>query len=249
MFLFRRLPLKVGYKVDVPICAPIGTGPMQIGLEVLDREKVKVPAGEFDCYKVHLPLVQQTFWYGTDEHRYLVKFEAGGIVVELDSIRTNEPGALVEYQDDQFGFTVAAPTEWYFVKHERPDSESKQVLYMLLDPEAATISALRAKPLSELSEEKKASPRAWADADVKSAQEAYKNYTVRPQSWKQFELSGQPAVSFVADYVKGQRSMVEFCVYSQGNGNAISFSSKLETEWFEKLDEQLASIIRTFKAN
>ena len=75
-------------------------------------------AGKFECYRLLLPKLRQTYWIATDEHRYLVKFEADGLIGVLDTIRANKPGEMVEYHDDTLGFSMAAPAKWYFVKKE-----------------------------------------------------------------------------------------------------------------------------------
>ena len=76
MHAMRRLPLQIGYKTTLPIISTLGGSQIQIALEVVSNETVEVPAGKFDCFKVHLGLVNQDFWFSDDAHRYLVRFEA-----------------------------------------------------------------------------------------------------------------------------------------------------------------------------
>ncbi len=85
--LMRRLPLQVGYKTTLPVFPTLGAAnTLSVSLEVRRRETVEVPVGKFDCFVVHLGLVNQDFWFSDDAHRYLVKFEAGPITAQLTSI-------------------------------------------------------------------------------------------------------------------------------------------------------------------
>jgi tetratricopeptide (TPR) repeat protein len=73
--LIRRLPLTPDYDSTLQVFTGLGGARvLPIETKVLGMETVKVPAGTFECYKVHMKLVNQTFWYSADEHRYLVKY-------------------------------------------------------------------------------------------------------------------------------------------------------------------------------
>jgi hypothetical protein len=93
--LMRRLPWAKDYATTLQVFTGLGGGNIiTIKFSVVEVEKVTVPAGTFECFKVKLSLVNQTFWYSTDEHRYLVKFEGGGVIAELRKI---EPGISSEF--------------------------------------------------------------------------------------------------------------------------------------------------------
>ena len=83
--LVRRLPLEPGYKIRLPLLSP-GGSVVNWEVEVSGLETVTVPAGTFACFKLK-PFAGQTYWYSTDPHRYLVKFEASGVVAELSTVR------------------------------------------------------------------------------------------------------------------------------------------------------------------
>jgi len=84
--LVRRLPLKPGYKIGLPLFTPGNPVSIRWGLEVGGLEDVTVPAGTFQCFKLK-PFGGQTYWYSTDLHHYLVKFETKGAVFELAAVR------------------------------------------------------------------------------------------------------------------------------------------------------------------
>jgi len=90
--MMRRLPMSTNSSMNIRVFASLGGGSIiPIKLDITGTEKVQVPAGTFDCYKIELS-IKQTFWYSADEHRYLVKFEAGGVVAELAAVRQNKSG-------------------------------------------------------------------------------------------------------------------------------------------------------------
>jgi hypothetical protein len=49
-------------------------------------------------------LVNQTFWYSTDAHRYLVKFEGGGVIAELRKIEQGVASDFIKEGDAIFDF-------------------------------------------------------------------------------------------------------------------------------------------------
>jgi len=91
--LIRRLPLAPNYSTTLQIFTSLGGGNViAIKLEVEGVESIQVPAGTFECFRVKLGLVNQTFWYSTDAHRYLVKFDAGAILAELTGVEQGKTG-------------------------------------------------------------------------------------------------------------------------------------------------------------
>jgi hypothetical protein len=83
--LVRRLPLAPGYRIRLPLL-PSGRSVTIWELEVSGLETVTVPAGTYECFKLK-PFAGQTYWYSTDPHRYLVKWEVGSAAAELSAVR------------------------------------------------------------------------------------------------------------------------------------------------------------------
>ena len=85
VFRLRRLPLAVGYKTTLTTHPfVLGEGfPQQVELTVTGTETVQVVAGKFNCYKVSLGALGQTFWIGVDGARPLVKIQSGKAEAEL----------------------------------------------------------------------------------------------------------------------------------------------------------------------
>ena len=93
VFLMRRLPLAVGYKTTLPTTSfTLGQKvPKQVELAVTGIEAVQVTAGKYNCYKVSIGSLGQTFWIAVDESRPLVKFQSGKVEAVL--VKTWGPGS------------------------------------------------------------------------------------------------------------------------------------------------------------
>ena len=113
-YTFRQLPLAEVYKVDLPIFSPMGAGKIHLPLSVLGKETIEVPAGKFECFKIHLDMVNQDFWISADENRYIVKFEAGGIAGELEKVGIQKPGEMKQYKNEKLGVSFDLPYDWYY---------------------------------------------------------------------------------------------------------------------------------------
>ena len=246
MHLFRRLPLAVGYKVEVPIFAGFGAGYIDLALEVPAKEKLKVPAGEFECYRLELN-IGQTFWISTDPKRYLVKFEGAGAIAELAEIRHRKPGEPSRLVDKKSGISLTAPSGWFFYK-ERSDDDKADTVVHLLDPEAEAFSRLVVKPLDKLSEEEKKSPRAWAEKEAEGAAKVLKDLKVRDESWKELKVAGRPAVGCISDYVDGKRKMMSYNVYVLGPTTGAEFCMMIERDDFDEVRKAFDAIIASYKA-
>lgn len=241
--LFRRLPLAVGYKVEVPIFAGFGAGKLPVELEVPAKEKLQVPAGEFECYRVELD-IGQTFWVSTDAKRYLVKFEGAGALAELAEIRHRKPGEPSKFVDKGSGISLTAPHGWFFHKEQR---DKDKTTVHILDPEGEAFSQLEVKPLDKLGDDEKKSLRAWAAKDAEGVAEVLKDFKIRDDSWKELKVAGLPAVSCVADYVQGKKKKMSYGVYSFGQTTAANFSMMGERDGSDDLRKAFDGIIASYK--
>ncbi len=247
ILLIRRLPLAKDYKATIPIFASFGESAMEVELEVTALETIEVPAGKFECYRLLMPKLNQTYWISTDEHRYLVKFEGDGVIGVLDTIRVNKPGEMVEYRDDKLGFSMAAPSDWYFVKQEyqHQDADDPEV-YNLLDPEAEAISVLRGRP-AEILREHEVDHRALAKRRVKKRTQIWKDFKVRSDSWTERTISGHPGISFIADFIDRDKKMVQYYVCSLGESTAVEFITNIERDKFDSFKSKFDAIIDAYR--
>ena len=242
MHLFRRLPFDVGYKSSVPIFATFGGGELDLGLEVTKKEKVEVPVGEFECFRVELD-IGQIFWFSTDERRYPVKIEAGGIIMELAKIQPSEPN---QYHDAKLGFSLVAKPDWYFYRNPEQQKANKAVV-SILDPDAIAVTTLTVRKLDDLKPDEKASARAFADTRLPEFKKGLKEFTVRANSWVPCEIANRPAVRFVADYTDTGKKMVGYGTCVLGESTGATFFVKVSAEEFEAFGKKIDPIIDGFK--
>lgn len=251
--VFRRLPLDQVTEMSVPILAPFGAGEIDIGLKVMGQETVEVPAGKFACRKVNLSPVNQTFWFSTDEHRYLVKIEANNALMELTAICKIVPNVPKKYEDPERRFALSLPSDWFtYLSPSTTDEKSETTLY-LVDPTAEAKVMVKATAVEKLSEEQKKSPRAWLEKVLGEAKQQQKDFQVRGDGWQTLEVSGRPAARAIADYVTGgDRKMAECDFALFGQATALRFSVQLPRDRLDALvprepraESPLLSIVRS----
>ena len=89
----REFTLKEGFTTDINISSISVNKIAKLTLKVIGTEKVKVPLGEYECYKLAFyngansnddPL---NFWISKDENRNLIKYGQKDNYVELKSIK------------------------------------------------------------------------------------------------------------------------------------------------------------------
>jgi tetratricopeptide (TPR) repeat protein len=241
----RRLPLAEGYQNSARVLSSLGGALVTVKASVSGPEKLDVPAGSFDCYKVELN-IGQTFWISSDAHRYIVKFEGGGAVAELASVRQQKAGAPVTYQDATEKFTLSAPEGWAFDRIDPPGGSGHSVAFV--DPEAVAISGVEIKRTDKIPEEKRKSLRAWAESEAQEAAGAYKDFKVRTDSWGERTVGGQAAVSFIADYTAGKEKNVAYGVFTMNGSKGYIFETLLGANDFEAFKPQFDAIVDSYKA-
>src|ERR1017187_420161 len=242
--LMRRLPLQVGYKTTLAVLPTLGTANiLSISLEVKGRETVQVPAGKFDCFIVHLGLVNQDFWFSADAYHYLVKFEAGPVTAQLTSIAQRKPGEVVKFHDDELGISFTAPADWV-VWRARNGQPAKQELIRTLDPSADTDDGgMRLFDTDSLSETAQKSAGAWVEEEIAKN----KNVKVRPDSWKNYTIDGRTGVACIAEYTESGKPRVQFLLRVLGAKESELFVITSAPEKFNALKAQFDTILTSYR--
>ena len=245
--LIRRLPLKQGYKARFPIF-PVQSGISSTCRIVVSRkEKITVPAGEFECYRIDLNAefgggnVHQQLWFSADRHKYPVKIDVQGAVIELARTMVRKAPPATTFRDDKLGISLGIPAGWRWYNDPAP-TRQRSMLY-LLDPELkfwAVLAAGAAAPGGM-------SARDVAEADVQTLVKFFKNYTVRPKSWVESKVSSLDAATFQADYDDQGRAMVEYRTYIAGDV-VYWFVFRVSKDEFPAAKEVLDRIVAGFKA-
>jgi hypothetical protein len=246
MHLLRRLPLAVGYKASIPVLTTLGGGAvLPIGVEVTKKVTVETPAGKFDCFEVLLS-VAQTFWISDDEHRYLVKFDAGGALANLTSISQKKAGTPIPFRDEKLGVSFTTPGEW--VIHARADNNGKETDIFLLDPAAdADQINLELTNSDTLPAAARQSARALADHQIQKLTKNLKDFKVRANSWKNYNVSGRPGVGLVGDYTENGKPKVVFSLSAVGPRTSENLILTCAPDKLEGLQKAVEGIIATYR--
>jgi tetratricopeptide (TPR) repeat protein len=255
MWVARRLPLEVGYKTSLQLFPLVVKRVIYPRLEVTAKEKVTVPAGTFECYKVEFAVdappfpPSQTYWFSADPNRYLVKFEAGGTIGELTEIMHRKPGKPALYENEEFDFSLTAPEGWFFYEHDSRGTPDVMIVLML-DPQAEIRQAVvevvkKPAPIDH------ASIPELAEDQLKGIKTFLKDYKLRGDRWVEGEIAGIPTVSFIGDYKEGDRKMVEYRIYLLGakvEKHVATFVFKTSADQFERYHDAFDGIVGSYRA-
>ncbi len=237
--LFRRLPLKVGYKARVHVIATLAGGPTAVDVEVVDKEMVKVPAGEFECFRMKFS-VPQTFWYSTDPSHTLVKFEGSGVTGELDEVFRRDPGQRLVHRDDERNFDVSLPPEW--LSYEL--AEGNVTTLLLLDPMADARARVEVRRSALDPGSCAGNAASWRK--LGQAREVLSGYKLRDGAWREGEISGRPSVSFIGDYTENDREMVHYWTFVDSGELCLEFTLKSAADRFEALRAGFDTIVDSY---
>lgn len=249
--LIRRLPLASDYQTTLRIFTGLGGGNIiSLGVKVVGEEKVETPAGTFDSYKVELSPVGQTFWWSTDEHHYLVKFEAGGVIAELSQVSQHKAGEPVQYRDAKYGFSLTAPADWVFFRADSMDEKDGERV-LVLDPEAVATTVMNIGSRAVYGPKAGQSLREWAEKDVVGGEavKTLKALKIRPESWKEQTAAGLPAMSVLGDLEEGKEKKVGYAVFMTGKVNSVVFTLIVPEKDFEVSRPEFEAIVDSYKDN
>ncbi|QDS97236.1 hypothetical protein HG15A2_04970 [Adhaeretor mobilis] len=236
--LFRRLPLREGYKAKFDVVAILNNATIPLGLEVTEIETVEVPAGKFECFKLELD-IKQTFWISNDEHRYIVKFVAGGAIAELTEIRQAKPNEskLLEGK----GFRVTLPPGWYAYAPGEADDEGKTGT-TLIGPNASINARIETGPLGKI-KEKHDSPRDWAEHALEHYGKQLGNLKLSEKGIEIIKIGDREAVAVEFEYREGKvaKRARRICVFGESTAANLRFTT--ERDDFEKLVPSFEEIV------
>jgi hypothetical protein len=247
--LLRRLPLSAGYETTLRIFTGLGGGNIiPLGIKVVGEERVEVAAGTFDCYKVELSPVGQTFWCSTDVHHYLVKFEAGGVVAELARVTQRKAGEPVPYHDSEYGFSLTAPADWVFFRSDVKD-EKKASRVIVLDPDAVATVAVNVGSRRVFGPKTEQPLRDWVQKELIEGEAVMtlKALKIRPESWKERTLDGHPALSVLGDFEEGKEKKIGYAVTSAGTTHTAVFTLIVPAKDFESSQPAFEAIVDSYK--
>ena len=241
--LFRRLPLKEGYRSKVNIIPILSGTVLPLAVSVDKVKTLEVPAGKFDCFRLRLDDLGQTFWISNDKHRYIVRFEAGGVVADLLKVRPAKLNQSTEFEQEHF--SVKLPPDWYTYEPTNSEKDGKTVTW-LLDPAAAINAKVSSASLDTIRKEHE-SPRAWLESGLDDSRALLKDFKVQDEGWKTRAVGDREATAVVYDYqgVAKPRKGCRIALF--GDTSAVCLQYDTTKEEFEKGQQAMEKILTGMK--
>ena len=172
-YSLRMLPLEVDYKTTIPLrVAFTGGNPVGFEVSVSKKEQIETPAGTFDCFRLETNIAQ-TFWVADNPERYLVRFDAGGVVAELSSIEHDGDQRL---ENTELFFSITLPDGWFSYAGSS-SNDATSAGFHLVSPDMG-FATLQVRKKSLLDAEERQSARAWAEAKIQSLKDRVKSVEV-----------------------------------------------------------------------
>lgn len=248
LHLIRRLPLAVGFRKTLAVFVGLAGMAVPVELSVVGTEKVEVPAGSFDCLKTELKLPGnvQTFWFSSDPHHYLVKFEVGAVSAVTTAIHSPIPAGPVAMTEPTLGYTITTPAGWIIQRDESPESAPHPSL-LVMDDHGTAMTVVKVESKSHYGPEILASVRAFADNQIASSQKYTTEFTVHPDSWTETTIDGQPALSFTADHVKGAVKMLALVTVAVVGDNTVDISCYVAPDDAEAFRPKYEALVASYR--
>ena len=243
IFLFRQMPLDVGYSELVKVFVPISGITLPVDIKVRAIEDVETPYGLLECFKIDLVSLKQTVWVTTDENRYVAKLEVGGTQALLSGIDEVVDGKLDTFEEPLVGYKIEHPNSWRAWKS--PNSNTNRSSVNLVNPFLQGVFSVQAR--RNVGEEDQ------VDADKLIQQSIKNNIWDRDefaldesgvQSWEEF---GIEARSFKATYREdGEMYLMLRYVY-QKDERYVSIGIRSLEKDFHELEADLKRTAQSFE--
>ncbi len=243
MHLMRLLPLETGYQTQLNLL-PIWTATvLKTGLEVKSKKTCKVPAGEFECFKVATEQ-GETYWVSTGPERYPLKMKGEGVVVELAEIDRVEPNAEVDLSLEDFSFSASLPNGWIPYIYRVPGRKGKAMV-RLLDSEAVAISSIE---LDRCPPGRCPTLKETAERELAGAEKRFDDFQLRQGSWTEHTIDGRPAISFVGSFDRKGRQWVQHRSYTFTDDLRIEVIFRVPAEVYEAFLPSIEAVLEHMTA-
>jgi hypothetical protein len=241
MQLFRRLPLKVGYKTTLSLITSLGAGKLDLTIDVPEMKTIEAPAGKFECYKVRLS-IGQTFWVSNDEHRYVVRFEAGGVTAELQRVEQRDKDSTASFNGK--GYKLTLPAGWHAYAPKLPGDEKKSMAF-LLDPQAVVEAVVASGSVETLPEAEGASAKAWSEQAVRDLKKSHEDLELRGAGVEELKIGELPGAVIVADYTDDGRKETLYGAAVMNGKSAVNLRFHVPSDRFDELKPALEAMVKS----
>jgi len=148
------------------------------------------------------------------------------------------------YRNSLTGVEFNLPADWVIVNEGRSSSGAGSQYVTLRDTTTNEIGTvwLKARAVNAADLPALLSRR----LDSKAAQRNnFEGYKYRDGSEHQFEVSGKPALSAIADYVRNGRQMSEYITWVDGEKSRVVFGARMETAALAGFQSRFDQIIQS----
>ncbi len=248
----RRLPFADGLQITVALFSILDGAVTETRLLVEGREKIEVPAGTLDCYRVLISrgargvANEQTAWITADSHAYVAKVSfSEDYGIELASVHPALKDGSYEEENPSLGFKLWVPAGWrlYSIPHGG---------FVIISPELKAECSLRISTFK------------WFDARSPNVADDVKRVLgLRAQNLQShavrggqefIQISGFPALRVITDYRRREISddlrfresgdeMVDYYVVFYTGTRQVELSMEAEKSVFEEMRPVFDSIV------
>ncbi|EMI58279.1 putative secreted protein [Rhodopirellula sallentina SM41] len=236
--VFRRMPLEENYQTKIRVISSLGAAEIPIGLEVTKLESITVPAGTFECFQLKLE-IGQTFWISNDEHRYIVRFEAGGVTADLTEIRNSQESIQTTVERERF--SVKLPANWYAYTPNSPD-QNDDPSTQIIDPNASMDARIEGGPLKKL-QAKHGTVRQWLEASLAEYEKRISTFKIGGEGIQTVRVGDREGVSAVFEYVENNKAKKARRVAVFGDESAVNLRFTADADIFETLQPSCEQIL------
>jgi hypothetical protein len=190
-------------------------------------------------------LLGQTFWISTDEHRYVVRFAAGGVTADLAKIDQRKPGETESVRGVDYSLTL--PAGWLAYQPAETSKKQEGAKAYLLDPRADARAQVEVRPKHTLKEEQRESPKAWTESVIDDFKNMTTDFSVREPGLNDVKVDGRPATALVADFTQQGKKMTVYGVAVFGEKSAATLRLTTEADKFDELRPDFDKIVESFE--
>jgi len=261
----RRLPLAVGFQLAFPLLNILDGAVTETRVLVEGREKISVPAGTLDCYRLLISrgprgvANEQTAWITADSHAYVAKISfSEDYEIELASVQLAPKNKSYEFQNPKWGFTLWMPAGWRIYGFPHEANSKAYDVFTIISPELKAECSLHISTLK------------WFDGGSPNVAEDVKRVLgLRAQNLRSnavrggqefIQVSGFPALRVITDYRRREISddlrlhdsgddMVDYYVVFSTGAWQVEVTMEAGKSVFEEMHPLFDSLINGFRFN
>ncbi|MGA2264480.1 MAG: tetratricopeptide repeat protein [Acidobacteriota bacterium] len=252
--LVRRLPLADGLQITVPLFNILDGAVTETRVLVEGREKIAVPAGTLDCYRMLISrgprgvANEQTVWITADSHAYVAKASfSDNSEIELASAHSAPKDGDYEVENPTWGFKWLVPAGWQI--YRMPNENSLEMSGItIISPELKAECFLS----SYLWGSDPRSPKIVAELELFLPLRAQNlsPYTRRGEH-EIIQVSGFPALRVIGDYRQRESGaeMVDYYVVFYTGTRRVELTMQAGKKVFEEMRPVFDSIVNGLRFN